>query len=211
MKEKSISNGIKTRKSPKQARSSELVSVILEAAIQVLERDGSSGFTTSSIAERAGVSIGSLYQYFPNKASILYKLQSEEWVFTQEHLKAILTNEEISKDERLKMMIFAFMKSEYDEILIRNALTAIEPLYMRTKESLEIKIKSNDILNEFISGYLENKSNEMIENATKLIETSMRSIGKRISNEAENIQYVEKYAMHLYLMIHSYLNILQSK
>lgn len=69
---------ISSRKQPQQARSSELVASILEAAVQVLASEGAQRFTTARVAERAGVSIGSLYQYFPNKAAILFRLQSDE-------------------------------------------------------------------------------------------------------------------------------------
>ena len=70
---------ISTRKQPKQSRSEALVATILEAAVRVLAEEGAQRFTTARVAERAGVSVGSLYQYFPNKASILYRLQSDEW------------------------------------------------------------------------------------------------------------------------------------
>jgi len=67
------------RKLAKQARSQATVDAILEAAAQVFERYGYAGATTNRIAERAGVSIGSLYQYFPNKDAILVAL-------TRQHL-----------------------------------------------------------------------------------------------------------------------------
>jgi AcrR family transcriptional regulator len=59
------------RKAPKQARSQETVKVIVEAAARILERDGFEGFSTNAVAERAGVSIGSLYQYFPSKEALI--------------------------------------------------------------------------------------------------------------------------------------------
>jgi len=62
------------RKHPIQKRSRETVEVILEAATQVFILMGYSAGTTNHIAERAGVSIGSLYQYFPNKDAILVSL-----------------------------------------------------------------------------------------------------------------------------------------
>ena len=62
------------RKLPKQARSEATVEAILEAAGQVFERHGYAAATTNRIAARAGVSIGSLYQYFPNKDAILVAL-----------------------------------------------------------------------------------------------------------------------------------------
>lgn len=58
------------RKTAGQARSADTIEVILEAAARVLEARGLSGYNTNAIAERAGVSIGSLYQYFPNKHAI---------------------------------------------------------------------------------------------------------------------------------------------
>jgi len=64
---------ISPRKQPAQARAKDTVKVILEAAAQVFSEEGYSA-TTNRIAERAGVSIGSLYQYFPNKDSILANL-----------------------------------------------------------------------------------------------------------------------------------------
>lgn len=59
------------RKNPSQERSRQTVDVIIEAAAQVFERHGYAAGTTNRIAERAGVSIGTLYQYFPNKEAIL--------------------------------------------------------------------------------------------------------------------------------------------
>ena len=70
---------IASRKDPQQARSTELVAAILQAAIQVLAKEGAHRFTTARVAEKAGVSVGSVYQYFPNKVVILFKLQSNEW------------------------------------------------------------------------------------------------------------------------------------
>lgn len=62
------------RKRPVQARSRETVAAILEAAAHVFERRGYGGFTTNHVASRAGVSIGSIYQYFPHKDALLAAL-----------------------------------------------------------------------------------------------------------------------------------------
>ncbi len=62
------------RKSPQQGRSKALVDAILEATVRILPKVGSRHLTTKKIAEFAGVSIGSLYQYFPNKESVLASL-----------------------------------------------------------------------------------------------------------------------------------------
>lgn len=64
-------NSNSQRKSPKQTRSKALVEAIYEATVRILPGVGSENITTKKVAEIAGVSIGSLYQYFPNKNSIL--------------------------------------------------------------------------------------------------------------------------------------------
>ena len=65
------------RKTPLQARSTASVEAIMQATIQVLLKDGKSKLTTTRIAQRAGVSVGTLYQYFPNKNSLLQALLKE--------------------------------------------------------------------------------------------------------------------------------------
>jgi AcrR family transcriptional regulator len=66
------------RKLPRQARSAETVAVIVEAAARILEKRGLDGFTTNAVAEEAGVSIGSLYQYFPKKDALIGALIARE-------------------------------------------------------------------------------------------------------------------------------------
>jgi AcrR family transcriptional regulator len=66
------------RVSPRQQRSVVTVDVILEAAAQVLEIAGEAGFNTNAISERAGVGIGSIYRYFPDKHAILAEMGRRE-------------------------------------------------------------------------------------------------------------------------------------
>lgn len=66
------------RRRPRQARAQATVDSILEAAVQVLQRSGAGGLNTNAVAERAGVSIGTLYQYFPDKEAILIAIARRE-------------------------------------------------------------------------------------------------------------------------------------
>jgi len=77
---------VSPRKQPAQGRSRFTVRQIVEAAARVFEEHGYAGANTNRIAERAGVSIGSLYQYFPNKESILAVLLEQH---TQEVANAV--------------------------------------------------------------------------------------------------------------------------
>ena len=62
------------RKTPSQTRALRTVDTLFEAATRILASDGEAGFTTNRIAERAGFSIGTLYQYFPSKEAIVVAL-----------------------------------------------------------------------------------------------------------------------------------------
>lgn len=67
-----------TRKSPAQSRSKATVVALVEAAAQILERAGEPAVTTKSVAERAGVSIGTLYQYFDDRDALLLAVADGE-------------------------------------------------------------------------------------------------------------------------------------
>ncbi len=77
-RKQAATEALKLRKTPLQKRSAETVAVILEAAARILEQHGFEGFNTNAIAERAGVSIGSLYQYFRSKDALLSGLIARE-------------------------------------------------------------------------------------------------------------------------------------
>lgn len=66
-----------TRREPSQPRSRQLVADVLEAAAHVLEKHGYEGATIARIAERAGVSVGSVYQYFGTKSAVFDALSEE--------------------------------------------------------------------------------------------------------------------------------------
>jgi AcrR family transcriptional regulator len=78
---------LKPRKQPIQDRSAKTVEAIVEAAIRILRRDGWASLTTTRVAERAGVSVGSLYQYFPNREAIVVAIVRQR---TRDFLEAVV-------------------------------------------------------------------------------------------------------------------------
>ncbi|ATQ77306.1 TetR family transcriptional regulator [Massilia violaceinigra] len=75
---KAVVRRLAPRKTPSQPRSTHTVETILEGAAHILEQHGLEGYTTNAIAARAGVSIGSLYQYFPTKDAVTIALIERE-------------------------------------------------------------------------------------------------------------------------------------
>jgi AcrR family transcriptional regulator len=99
---------------PGQARSLETVSVILEASARILESDGLRGLNTNAIAMKAGVSIGSLYQYFPNKdAIILTLIGSAEKAFHDTVVQAVQDGKGKELKPRLRLVVRALVSAHY--------------------------------------------------------------------------------------------------
>ncbi len=81
---KTASVELQPRKTPQQSRSVATVEAIFDATIQVLLKDGPESLTTVHVARRAGVSVGTLYQYFPNKRALLFAVLERHMVRTVE-------------------------------------------------------------------------------------------------------------------------------
>jgi AcrR family transcriptional regulator len=175
---------LSTRKRPKQARSQQLVADILTAAAQVLARDGAQRFTTARVAEKAGVSIGSLYQYFPNKAAILFRLQQEEWIETGALLRDMLADRALHPLARLRAVVHAFVRSECDEAAMRIALDDAAPLYRHAPEAREPRVRGTRVMQDFLAETLPHLAESKRSLAGELIVATMSAIGKRISEQS---------------------------
>ncbi|AKU20460.1 TetR family transcriptional regulator [Massilia sp. NR 4-1] len=200
---------ISSRRKPKQARSTELVSAILEAAIQVLAKEGVRRFTTTRVAERAGVSIGSVYQYFPNKASILFRLQSDEWRETGAMLWDILGDTSQPPLERLRRMVHAFIQSECDEAAVRRALDDAAPLYRDAPEAKAAKAEGEENISLFMRELLPSVDEAARAIATDIITTTMSTVGKQFSETPRTAEEIETYAEAMNAMFRAYLKSLE--
>lgn len=88
------------RKQPRQARAQATVNAILEATIQVLEREGLDAATTTRIAEVAGVSVGTLYQYYSHRDAIIDALQDREFERALALMQGVLSEGNLQKGGR---------------------------------------------------------------------------------------------------------------
>lgn len=122
------------RKAPRQQRSRVTVDVIVEAATRVLARRGWARFTTNEIAAVAGVSVGSLYQYFPNKLAIAEAIR-------QRHLGEVLValsspgeddNQAVSLDQRVVRFVDGVIAAHSIDQALHRVLLDEVPLVPRS-------------------------------------------------------------------------------
>lgn len=196
---------IASRKQPKQARSTELVAAILEAATQVLATEGARRFTTARVAEKAGVSVGSLYQYFPNKAAILFRLQSDEWRQTTGLLRDILKDDTRPPPDRLRALVHAFVRSECEEAAMRVALHDAAPLYRDAPEAREAKESGTRAVQTFLREALPGTPEAARVLAGDLITTVLSQVGKAFSESPRDPAETATYADALADMLCAYL------
>ena len=203
------SPGFAKRKQPRQARSNDLVGAILEAATRVLAEVGRERFTTARVAERAGVSIGSLYQYFPNKAAILFQLQSDEWRDTTALLAALLQDRETAPRARLRAATLAFVRSECAEAAMRRALDEAAPADRDAPEAAAPSFASAQAFQGFLREALPDCTEARRRVAGTMIAMTLGEIGERLSEQAWSAAEIEDHAAALADMLCAYLDSLQ--
>jgi AcrR family transcriptional regulator len=196
---------IASRKQPKQARSNDLVAAVLEAALQVLATEGAARFTTSRVAEKAGVSVGSLYQYFPNKAAILFRLQADEWRRTTALLRAILEDATQPPPARLRALVHAFVRSECEEAAMRVALSDAAPLYRDAPEAHEVRASGADAVHVFMRAALPAAPDATRALAAELLMDTLSAVGKRFSERPRTGDEIAAYADALADMLCAWL------
>jgi AcrR family transcriptional regulator len=185
---------ISPRKAPRQERSARLVDAILQAAIRVLEREGATAFTTVRVAERAGVSVGSLYQYFPNKESILFRLQQEEWAVTAQLLERIFGDPRRAAADRLRSAMIAFFRTEFDEAPLRRALGDAAPLYRDAPEARDHRRRGLPVLRALVAEVAPGLSRRRRDLAVELYLSLLSAMGKHVSETAHSPAEVEAQA-----------------
>lgn len=196
---------IASRRLPRQARSTQLVDDVLQAAIQVLATEGAQRFTMARVAERAGVSVGSLYQYFPNKAAVLFRLQHDEWRQTFDMLCGMLQDPRQTPPERLRTAVHAFIRSECDEAPMRIALDDAAPLYRDAPEAQAVKAAGNRVFSAFMREALPGVPDATHALACELIMTTLTTGGKAFSETERTPAEIDAYATAMADMFCAYL------
>jgi AcrR family transcriptional regulator len=139
------------RNQPQQPRSRVTVTAILDAAIRVLDREGLDAMTTSRVAEVAGVSVGTLYQYFAHREAIIEALQERELERAGAMLERLLMNPQPASDRDLSRSVVEELLRLYRAAPALHRVLAVEGMRVAPPERvLAFDARSVALLKAFL-------------------------------------------------------------
>ena len=197
---------LEPRKTPVQARSAASVEAILEATIQVLLGVGKERLTTTRVALRAGVSVGTLYQYFPNKSSLLQAA-------LKRHLDEVTSAVELACKEQkgatLRQMVTSLINAFF-EAKMKNAKTSVALYSVSSdvdgaKVVQQIGIRTNKAIVEMLVSSREplTKDPELV---ASILQGAMAGISRRLLESVASEKQYEALRNELILFACEYLD-----
>jgi AcrR family transcriptional regulator len=197
---------LEPRKSPVQARSTTSVQAILEATIQVLLDQGKERLTTTRVAQRAGVSIGTLYQYFPNKSALLQAA-------LRNHLESVAEAvEDICRQERgsnvaqmLTSLVNTFLEAKMKDLETSLALYSVSS----DVDGWRIARETGARVNEAIVSMLSTAPHPMRRNpevVASLVQSAMNGVSRKLLESTAPGKEYQPLRQELLLMINAYVD-----
>ncbi len=193
------------RKKPKQSRSKAIVESIFEATVRILPKIGSDNLTTRKIADLAGISVGSLYQYFPNKESILGKL-----------MDAVMESHMRDFERKLKEIDGKSMEAVTDALvdfaleLLLQEKEKVREIFMRAPELgrirslLKLRQISVEKLAEEMKRHAPDKSQEERLRVSFIAVNSIMGVINTMLYDVEQEHSIEELSIELKIMLKAY-------
>ena len=131
---------------PKQSRAKATVAAILKAATQILAREGWDRFNTNVVAKRAGVSIGSLYEYFPNKQALVDAIADEHLSKAEALMSAVspVLASNSKPDDIVRVLVHGIVELHKDDPELHRVLSSDVPISPILRERVE-KLRAEGI------------------------------------------------------------------
>ena len=196
---------LEPRKTPLQARSTASVEAILEATLQVLLDVGKERLTTTKVALRAGVSVGTLYQYFPNKSALLQAALKRHLSDVSDAVVAVCRDQ---AGQPLTQMATALIKA-FLEAKMRNVKTSVA-LYSVSSDLDGAKIvqQTGVRFNKAVAEMLET-AQEQLTTDPRLVATMLQSaitgVSRRILESSSPEKQLEPLRQELIVLACAYL------
>lgn len=190
-----------SRRRPRQQRAHATIDAIVTAAECVVAREGKRGATTNRIAERAGVSIGSLYQYFPNKQALIEVLQHRERdCFDARIDQGIAALTTLPLRDALAGLVEFLIAQHRERLPLHNALAAEEPGFHEEIETRWLPL---------VVQYLEGRRDELrvtdLALSGRIVLDVVEALTHGVALRSPELLDDPRYAAELTDLVHRYL------
>jgi AcrR family transcriptional regulator len=194
------------RKTPVQARSTASVGAILDATIQVLLGVGKERLTTTRVALRAGVSVGTLYQYFPNKSALLQAVLRRHLNEVAETVEAVCREQEgASLSEMATALITAFLESKLRDAKTSVALYSVSSDVDGAKIVQQMSIRINKTVARMLGTAREQLTTDPRLAAT-MLQIAMAGVSRRMLESGSLEKQFESLRRELIVLACAYLD-----
>ncbi|GAP99988.1 TetR/AcrR family transcriptional regulator [Leptolyngbya sp. NIES-2104] len=200
------------RKLPKQERSHFTVEAILTATTHILTEQGYDQLTTNRVAERAGVSIGSLYQYFPNKQALIFALAEHHanamMQLAQQHLEGLSDPLRVSRRDRtipgvLSQIVKAALAAHAVNPKLHRVLHEQIP-HSEIMQRLD-QAKMENLLRSFLAQRSDQLQPKNLELAVFMVERTIRALIHGAMIDRPELLKTEEFEQELLRMLLVYL------
>jgi AcrR family transcriptional regulator len=158
---------------------------ILDAALRVLHEEGALGFTTTRVADEAGVSVGSLYQYFPNKHALVIAIHREAVRRGWDHVRGILESPRLTARQKVVDIAMWFFATESAEAAQLGAVfDDIEVFLHKEHDEHDDALLEHEVLDCFIRFLSASRGGHPSRDTAfdaQLLMTTLEAVGKAIT------------------------------
>jgi AcrR family transcriptional regulator len=197
---------LEPRKSPVQARSAASVDAILEATIQVLLSAGKERLTTTRVASRAGVSVGTLYQYFPNKSALLQAALRHHLDEVTESVERVCREQ---KGNPLRQMatavITTFLEAKMRDAKSSVALYSVSSDVDGAKIAERMGVRANKAIVEMLATASERLTRDP-QLVASMLQSAMGGVSRRLLESGAPEKHFDTLLQELIFLMSGYLD-----
>ena len=196
---------LEPRKSPVQARSIASVEAILKATIQVLLKVGKESLTTTRVAARAGVSVGTLYQYFPNKSALLRAALQRHMDEIGSAVQTVCREQTGASLQQMgKELVTSFLAAKMKDVKASVALYAVSSEVDGARISREMSLKANRAIAAMLASAEDKLATDPVL-VSSMLQATMAGVSKRLLESASPESDFDKMRDELVFLVCAYL------
>ena len=193
------------RKTPIQTRSEATVDAILQATLQVLVTVGKEKLTTTLVAHRAGVSVGTLYQYFPNKSALLQATLLRHMSHVINAVEAVCKDKRnLSLFEQSTALIDTYLRAKLNDVNNSASLYAIASDVDGMRIAKSVGNRAHRHVTALFSTATERLTCDPELLATMVL-SSVSGVTRRLLEDKPTQKLLPQIREHLVTMTHAYL------